>query len=124
MISRDKILEILSALQARVANQQVRWNYSKSSGGISEFWIAFPTSTLYLRYDSPVAEFDNVEIEIKNDDELTVGFMRIDEEDDNWIWVKQLFDEVERQVTGSDRILDEIELAIRSNGEIGIQYDR
>jgi hypothetical protein len=122
MISRDKILEILKALGVKVANRQVRWNSSGNPNGVFEFWIVFPNSTLYLRYNSPMAEFDNVEIEIKNDDEQTVGFARVEEEDDNWTWVKALFDEVERQVTGSDRILDEIEDAVRSSGEIGTQY--
>ena len=51
------------------------------------------------------------------------AFVRIDEEDTDWQWVQRLFDEVSRQVTGSDRVLEEIETALRSGEEIGINYE-
>jgi hypothetical protein len=121
MISREKVINILRHLDAH--RGRTLWNAIDTEGGCpTAFYVTFPTSTLYFRYHAPPAEFDYVELEIQNKSGVIVAHEVIDEEDKNWEWVKRLFDDIERQVTGSDRVLEEIEGALfRSAGEIGIR---
>ena len=119
MISREKILELLKGLQAKTEKGQVRWNETRDETG---FYVAFATSSLRLSFHAPSADFDYIEIGINNDEGRFVGKLRVDEDAEDWTWVKGLFDTIEATIIGSDRVLGEIEEAIHSGGPIGMQF--
>ena len=123
MISREKLLEILRGLKSRTDDRQVNWHANFDLGSPVRFYVAFSHSTLSLSYRSPRTDFDRIEVDIysRADTEIVVGSAQVTEEDNDWAWVKGFYDEVDRQVTGSDLVLDEIEGAIKSREPIGAE---
>jgi hypothetical protein len=127
MITEKKLVDIVEKLLAKAKADQVHWQ-RESFRGIDEddelhaFSVQFKESKLYIQYDSPPTEPDEIEIGIENNNGDTLKRVAVqeDEKDTEWRLFLGLYQEAERSVLGSDRVLSEIEEELQKEGSIGL----
>jgi hypothetical protein len=130
MITDKKLMEIIEKLLAKAKSDQVHWQGEASKYvGHQEadqlrFVVHFKESKLYIQYSSPPTEPDEIEIGIENNDGDTLKTISAYEDDENenerWRLFLDLYQEAERSVLGSDRVLSEIEQELQKDGAIGL----
>jgi hypothetical protein len=120
MISTQKLIDIVTKLLEKARADQVHWLPDEVDE--EAYAVLFKESRLYVRYNSEPTELDEVEIGIENGVGETVARLAVQEDDNDPVWnlFFSLYQEAERTVTGSDRILNEIEEELQKEGAIGL----
>jgi hypothetical protein len=121
MISAKQLTDIVAKLLVKAKAGEVRWQ-DESIDETKTFTVQFKQSKLYVQYSSPPTELDEIEIGIENSEGDTLKRLVVeeDENDPNWLLFFDLYQEAERTVTGSDRVLSEIEEELQKEGAIGL----
>ncbi len=123
MTPKQKIIEILQRLLERSQAGEVNW-IADDFEPQRIYYLHFPSSCLVLTYRSPRTEPDGIEVAIKKNDpseeEVTVTSLYVEEGDEDWELVHDLYREAERRVTKWDQVLSGIESAMRTPGTVGL----
>jgi len=120
-------------------------SYPRLTGGVSRpqvqtttgmrYEVVLPLSRIVLTYGIPRAESDFLSLEILNSESITVDSWTVDEPDwgspddpndpeevdpdGDWRLLYELFSEVHRNVTGWDKVVNDIEKALAEPGKVG-----
>jgi hypothetical protein len=124
MIPDNKFYEILGKLLAKAKADEIRWqrDHELADEETSAFSIRFAASRLYVQYESPPTEPDQIELGIENleGDPIKRIVVQEDDGDPHWTLAYELYQEAARSVTGWDRVLTEIEGELDKKGAIGL----
>ncbi len=121
MIPRHKINDILQLLLEKSRAGDVRWTPSVTNlASTLEYLVVLADYQIVLSYKkSPV--LDSIVISIVSSSGTSMGEALYEEGEDGWDLVSALFNEAESKVKGWDKVLLEIEEAIKKPGPIGLK---
>lgn len=136
MIPEAKLLEVLKELWNRSKKDEVRWlpldgrtpPYIRNSRG-KGYVLKLPNSTVAISYISPVSDSDFYDLDIRNHEGEIVASKAVDVDDldavqSGWLDILSgLFSEAHRHVTGWDKVIEELESAVKGNAPIGEYAD-
>jgi hypothetical protein len=132
MIPDAKLQEVLKELWNRSKKDEVRWlpydgritpHGSRTSG--SHFFLKLPNSTVSISYVSPTSDSDFYDLTIRNSDGQLVAGKTVEVDDLHAVqsgWrdiLAGLFSEAFRHVTGWDKVIEELETAVKSKAPVG-----
>lgn len=110
MIASNKLREMAEALLSKSRAGQVSWTFLRpaSVGNRESYEVALPKASILLRYDSPEAEHDSIELDFVNTKGDIVATWGASELDSEWPLLHALFWEAKRCVTHWDEVLNEV----------------
>ena len=122
MISNEKLMDIVAKLLEKAKADEVRWQQEHDDEELTTFSVQFKKSRLYVQFSSPATEPDEIEIGIENSEGKPIKRVAVEEDEDNSTWrlFFDLYQEAERSVLGSDRVLSEIEEELQKEGAVGL----
>lgn len=111
MIPSDKMREIVTALKKQTAASKITWGEVslKTTLG-ARFQCNFPSSsTIVLSYFTPEVEENYLSLRIVNENNQPVGALQATKRQEDWGLLEELYGIVERQVTGWDKVLKDLQ---------------
>lgn len=132
----NKLRDYARELYGRTKARRVHWIALPQRGRPPEtpYELVLPESRVVLSYWVPAATADFITLRLQNADGVTVDEWRVEEPDydpdegqtleqadpdGDWRLLNDLFGEVHREATGYDRVLSDVELALKALGTIG-----
>jgi hypothetical protein len=140
MIPTDKFLEIARGLLEKTKQEKAKWTAKlpleqlaatstamiklpstarKDIGPpqFGEYVLKLPNSMLELEFVSPSTEPDRIILRFRNSTGLEVGRWEVEEESPDWSLAAELYDQVERCVTGWDKVLQDVEVFLAGDAK-------
>lgn len=121
MIPNEKYREIASHLLERSRAEKVNWQRPRrvhdANGG---YEVRLPESMIRVLFYSPRTQPDYVRISLCKPNGEAVGDWLVEAGDEDWELAHNLFSEAHRLVSGWDRVLNDIEKSISTEGVIGL----
>src|SRR5947209_1192350 len=107
MIPDAKAPEIIQGLLRKTRQGRVEWRQVKNS--VCQFSVKLPHSAIFLNYETPQAAPDYVELRLCRPDNTPAAVWLINEGDELWPPAFELFMQVQKGVTGWDKVLEDVE---------------
>lgn len=106
MAPTEKFEKILHGLLEKTKKNKIAW---KITGPKDIFMVSFPNSKIKMSWQSPETEPDYIQFEFLGTDGARALSFAVAEGDELWPIAQELFSEVERIVTGWDKVLEDVE---------------
>ena len=123
MIPDSKMLDLARKLIKKTRDNQAQWNKLRHEDSVRSCTIDVNGITVESEFVIPVAEPDAYGIKVFQNGELA-GRLFAEDETENWLVLKQLFEEAERVVTGWDHALIVLETALDGKGIVGKKSEK
>jgi hypothetical protein len=112
MIPKDKFPEIARGLLEKTRQRKAAWEENTSSRG--GHVLKLKDSIIWINYFSPPTEPDYIMLVFMNKEGRDVGSWTVTEGEDHWDLVSELYGQIEKTITGWDRVLEDIEAFLKS----------
>ena len=127
MISNGQVIEIVRGLLEKTTANQVNWHVGEIYDDPSDvylesnsFFVQLPESRVTVTFEAQYGVPDQIVIEFKNKENLSVKRLRVDWNSPDWELARDLYHAIGRALLGWDKVLDEIEDAVRGEEQIGL----
>ena len=111
MIPESKFVEIAKGLFRKTRQGKVRWEqYSNGS-----YIARLPGSAVIVRQYTSASSPTYISLDVRGPSGTSVGLWQVFEGEDNWQHAAELHSEIERGMTGWDKVLEDIERFIASD---------
>jgi hypothetical protein len=107
MIPEKKFIEIAKGLLEKTKKRQVDWKQDGSE--LRSFTVTLPSSAITLCHYPSATQPDKIRLVLLGPKGEKVGDWEFLEGDENWDMAQELFWEAQSSVTGSNRILEDVE---------------
>jgi hypothetical protein len=108
MIPENEYPEIVKGLLERSRHGKVNWIESSDDFVESFFKLDLPKSSIQLLFSQPQTEPDFYRLNFMNENGKVVGSWIVSEGDKGWELMEELYNEVSKQVTGWDKVLEDV----------------
>jgi hypothetical protein len=122
MIPNKRYFSIAASLLTKTREGKIKWVLDPGSQGSKQdrwqpdnyrprnnYFFQLPNSKVELRFESPSTEVDRIILAFRNPTGLEVGRWTAEEGLDEWTLASELYEEVDRQVSGWDKVLKDVE---------------
>lgn len=120
MIPIDKIRPTAKKLLEKTLAEQVSWKKLSDSRVSNSFETVFPNSRILISFVSPTAEPDCIVLAFYDRNGVRVGDWTVEEgQQPDWTLLNDLLAEANRSATGWDKVLEDVDKALDTEGLIG-----
>lgn len=121
-MTTEQLQEMLKKLLFRSTSNKVNWQYNHKA---RNFGVVFNSSTgIWIVYQTPESEPDWARADLYANGVSAATIFTDDERNENFLLIKQLYNDAERCYFGLDAAVEAINSALASDDVVGVPEDR
>jgi hypothetical protein len=119
MIPNDRLRSIAGQLLEKARADQVAWKRVGDGEGGFDYVVQLPQSQIRVWFASPATAPDRAAMVLCNQAGIKVGEMIAEAGEPDFDLLSSLYAEADRSFTGWDKVLGDIERAVKAEGTVG-----
>jgi hypothetical protein len=112
MIPESKFLEIAKGLLEKTRQRKARWE--EQPGDQGAFVLRLRNASIRIKLFSPPTEMDSISLMLLNEEGKEVGSWTVQDGEQHWGVISELYHEVITNLRGRDKVLEEVEAFLNS----------